>query len=194
MKIRKNSNNQLKSINQFNLSKMKNLGKFLNLYPIWMTFLTGSLIANLSPDSVLNDYVFLRQFCNFIASLIPSIAGYANNSQFPQVTALYFSTVSIFGIPMCWELRKKPELIINDGKNVIKKWGNFSFPIMLFGCTFMIFLFIFAIFWNTGKPWNLMPIHSSKFALTIFGPIFALSPFLLLSSAIAIFQTWRKHS
>jgi hypothetical protein len=54
-------------------------------------------------------------------------------------------------------------------------------------------IFLMALLAPIGKPWSLMPIHSSRVALAIFGPIFALLPFLLLVMVIAIVMVWVDH-
>ena len=62
--------------------------------------LTGALLAVLAPADVLQQTPTLHSFCNWVASYVaPGISKYEKVSTFPQVTALYFSSM-VAGVPI----------------------------------------------------------------------------------------------
>lgn len=168
---------------------MKELIEIYKIPFVWINHLVGIFIAFL-PDEFLAGQDSLKGTSSYLISFIPSTKSYVDNSSFPEVTSLYFSISSIFGLLIGVSLIKKYKLLIPEGKKVMEKWGALSFLYPIFA-TLVLGTFIWAaIFLPIGKPWDLIPIHSSKLALAVAGPMFSLLPFILISLEIAVLRTW----
>lgn len=172
---------------------MREIVEIYRIPYLWLTHLFGALIALFAPADVLDSHLFLREVVGIFDDVIPSIASYAKFSNFPQVTLLYFSFASMLGVPAFFALSRKYSVLVPKGRKVIDGLGGFSFLYPLGGVLIIGGLFLLSIFAPIGKPWVLMPIHSSRAALAVFGPIFSLLPFFLLAMAVAVVKVWLDH-
>lgn len=172
---------------------MKEISEIYKIPSIWVTHLLGAVISLFASTDVLDLNPFLREVVSTVANVIPSIASYAAVSSFSQVTLLYFSVASLLGVPAFFSLSRKYRILVPNGDKVIERLGGLSFFYPIGGVLMVGGLFLAAIFAPIGKPWDLMPIHSSRVALAVFGPLFSLLPFLLLAMVVAIFKVWINH-
>lgn len=153
----------------------------------------GAIVALFAPIDVLDNYQFLSNFVNIIHDSIPSIRGFMRNSDFPQVTGFYFSLSLITGFPVFIELCKHPEYFIPDGKKAIERFGYFHIFYPIFGVLIFFGFFIFS-FLHSGKKWDSLPIHDSRFALALVGPLFAWMPYIMLAFSIATVKIYKRYA
>lgn len=146
-------------------------------YPI----LVGLLLALYAPNSVLDDYPFLKPFTQFMGTILPPIQYYAEKSKFPQVTELYFALMWLFA-PLHfyflnqdfheqrfewarkWKLKE-----LTPPYRGFKQYAHRVFIVLIL----MPALIIFYLFYNKGYDFNLLPINSSRVMLGLFGFWFA---------------------
>lgn len=160
---------------------------------IVISHIIGAIVALFAPIDVLDNYQFLSNFVNIMHDSIPSIRGFMRNSDFPQVTGFYFSLSLITGLPAFIELFKNPQYVIPDGKKAIEKFGHFHIFYPIFGVLIFFGLFIFS-FLQSGHKWDLLPIHNSRFALALVGPLFAWMPYIMLAFSIATVKIYKRHA
>lgn len=172
---------------------MKEVAEIYKIPYVWLTHFLGAVISLFAPANVLDLHPLVREAVRAVVDVIPSIASYAEISSFEQVTLLYFSVASLLGVPAFFALSGKYKVLVPHGHRAIEKLGGLSFLYPIGGVLIVGGLFGAAVFAPIGKPWDLMPIHSSRLALAALGPIFSLLPFFLLAMAVAIVRVWISH-
>jgi hypothetical protein len=153
--------------------------------------LIGAVVAVFAPTDVLDRHSALRHGTEAILQVVPSISSYVANSYFPQVTAFYFCLLNLFGPSLLVFAYRTPSAFISI-HTVAQRIERY--PILFFVVAASILSPLALICWigPIGKPWELLPIHSSRLALALIGPLFALLPFLVCCVLGAIFRVWRE--
>lgn len=169
---------------------MKEVVEVYKIPYIWLTHLLGAIISLFAPANILELSPVLQEIVGMVTSIIPSITSYAKVSNFAQVTLLYFAVASLLGVPAFFALIRRYRLLVPNGLAAIERLGGLSLLYPIGGILIVGGLALATILAPIGKRWDLMPIHSSRVALAVLGPIFSLLPFLLLALAAAVIKTW----
>lgn len=146
---------------------------------IWGTHLLGAAIALLAPADVLSESPALREFVSTMGNLFPIVKGYQTKSSLPEVSGLYFASMMIAGPIWLWQsLTKLSHTLLNDRARIwtLPRWLQL---LIVFAGTgpFCLGLFIGMLFINDGgHDFHAFPINSSRIALAVWGPLFALAP------------------
>lgn len=132
------------------------------------------MIALFLPDKPI-DFPLVSEYIDFMTKLVPSIAGYAKKSQFPHVSAFYFSFSSLIFLPwLIYELKHKGMIMFGSAERMEQGYVRVKgkrFPRLLCVAGLLFCLFIaWAIWIQPGNQWNILPINEKRWALAIVGP------------------------
>lgn len=170
--------------------------KIMNLFKlktIWIPYVAGALLAFFAPLDIEDQFPLWGEFVRQVSAFVPAIEGYAKYSSFPQVTKSYFVFFFIVGVFLCNILFKNPDLVLPNRKKAIERFKNFQLAYLIFGSAISLGLCIVSLLYS-GRPWNIFPIHESRLALALIGPLFAWLPFWMFATFVAIFKTWKSNS
>ncbi|WP_175778550.1 hypothetical protein [Burkholderia anthina] len=155
------------------LHRSTDLINWISSWEMILIFSVSAGIVIFSPDTVLSTHPLLATFVATIAQHFPSIGHYQAKSQFPEVTGLYFSIVPFITPMVLVQMIRTRANTLTDMRVRRRrhpvKWLTsviLIIPVVIFG------LYI-LIEHNNGIQLSGMPIDRSKFALTVFGWIFA---------------------
>ena len=166
-----------------NLGKNKTSRNMKSFYlfrePVaYAIFFFGLAIALFAPVDVLERLPFLRPVTDTLAAIFPPILNYAQRSQFPEVTLIYFSLMWLLSPLTFYWIGKDSS---NEADPVIAKWRRdkiivgFSSVVRFVLATIVVLpvVIVFCWFWNPGADLTLLPIGTSRLALGLGGYLIA---------------------
>lgn len=171
---------------------MGELRAFYRIPAVWVGHLLGIAIVVLYVCGGLSLQVL--EGAMSLSSGVPALRSYVQNSSFPALTAAYFVTMTIWGVFVFISLLKVPQLLAPRADKVMAKLGNVSIlhPLLV-GC--LCFPGAAAVLLlPVGKPWHLLPIDRSEFALAVLGPLFAWLPSIMAAIGVGCWQIWKART
>lgn len=153
-------------------------------------FFVLACIAVLSPDNVVGNHPLLRSFVGAMSDMFPTIGAYAKKSQFPQVTALYFSVGLVFSLTAAaWlAFAEFPRL-----RHVLRDFSEIPLRMLtgrliLQSLVFSAFGILGGVYWLVSDAdfhFGITPISSSRPALAVFGWLYAgFAPVFMVASGL----------
>lgn len=169
---------------KYDKSNFTNSGRLMFITPI----VFGFFIALFCPENILDKHWLLQFATSKLKAIFPPIAGYARKSEFPQVSELYFSFMWVLSpyylFISIFSIRENQGLI-----NWLPKAQFELIKVFFIGVVLMSFLGYFVLFVNPGYDFNMLPISSSRFALSVAGYLFSgIAAAILLAVAYCFFE------
>lgn len=136
--------------------------------------LIAAAIALFAPAEVMHMAPNIAAACEAVASLVPTVANYAARSSYPGVTKLYFSLLLplsplVFFATLNAEGAAERARMKEKFAAAPRRWTAVFITFSIFMAPAAIFLLVA----NPGYDFHLAPINSSRWALALFGPLFA---------------------
>ncbi|RKU01625.1 hypothetical protein C7H84_19765 [Burkholderia sp. Nafp2/4-1b] len=136
--------------------------------------LAGALIAWFAPDDALTRWPYLRIVVKGIGEIFPLVFNAIKESEFPDITALYFALMLI-AVPLRFWVAIRICCSYRD--RVVNQYSKFSFARKIYSVT-VVFAFagmgLFSLF-IAGYyfEWNFVAVSRSRLWLGFIGPLFA---------------------
>jgi hypothetical protein len=140
---------------------------------LFVLHLSGALIAWFAPDDALTRWSFLRELVAGIGEIFPMLTGAVRKSNFPDVTALYFSLM-LLAVPLRFWVAFRIFCFYRD--EIFHKYSNLSAGKkvrVVFFSSISMCIGVLNFTHSGSYDWNFMSISRSKFWLGLIGPIFA---------------------
>jgi hypothetical protein len=166
--------------------KPRSLQEFVR-WPSLVIFISSCVIGLFLPLDILDRFPVLLAFVQDVGIVFPVVGHYAAVSDFPQITALYFSTQLLLGpLAFYWGITYKrdaeKEKLARLAISRIKKIATLIFGTLLG---------LWGLYWqylsNPGYEFRIAPINSSRVALAFTGFISAGSGAFMFAAGIYMF-------
>ncbi|WP_162999323.1 hypothetical protein [Burkholderia sp. Nafp2/4-1b] len=154
------------------------LGFMIEIYRVnpalLVLHLAGALIAWFAPDDALTRWPYLRIVVKGIGEIFPLVFNAIKESEFPDITALYFALMLI-AVPLRFWVAIRICCSYRD--RVVNQYSKFSFARKIYSVT-VVFAFagmgLFSLF-IAGYyfEWNFVAVSRSRLWLGFIGPLFA---------------------
>ncbi|WP_244136114.1 hypothetical protein [Burkholderia sp. BCC0506] len=136
--------------------------------------LAGALIAWFAPDDALTRWPYSRIVVESIGEIFPLIFNAIKESEFPDVTAIYFALMLIAAPIRFWVAIR---ICCWYRDRVVNEYSKFSFVRKIYSVTVvfvfaglgLFYLFIYGYYFE----WNFVAISRSRLWLGFIGPLFA---------------------
>ncbi|MEN8511528.1 hypothetical protein [Burkholderia sp. RS02] len=136
--------------------------------------LAGALIAWFAPNDALTRWPVLKTIVTSIGEVSPLLFKAIERSQFPDVTALYFSLMLV-AIPL--RIFEAFRLCYAEREEIVAGYFDYSWKRKAFAFLIAILFFsgsvFLLVFHGQYFDWNFMSVGKSRFWLGMVGPLFA---------------------
>ncbi len=141
---------------------------------IMVLHLAGALIAWFAPNDALTRWPVLKTIVTSIGEVSPLLFKAIERSQFPDVTALYFSLMLV-AIPL--RIFEAFRLCYAEREEIVAGYFDYSWKRKAFAFLIAILFFsgsvFLLVFHGQYFDWNFMSVGKSRFWLGMVGPLFA---------------------